>query len=70
MPLTDMLRWKRIDQVPERVGELQEDGGDVQVQPQVREHEPAQEGDGASHVQDHGAGERIGCLEVLEFVSL
>ena len=52
--------------MPERAGELQEDGGDLEVQPQVREHEPAQEGDGASHVQDRGAGERPGLVEVLE----
>ena len=50
--------------MPEGVGQLQEDGGDVPVQPEVRKFESAPERVGTSHAQDHRAGKCSRCSQV------
>ena len=59
-----MRRRERVVQVPEGVGQLQEDGGDVPVQPEVRKFESAPERVGTSHAQDHRAGKCSRCSQV------
>jgi hypothetical protein len=67
--VVDMRRPKRVGQVSQGDEQLPKDGGDLPVEPQVRQLQSTSGRDGTTQSQNCGAGSGLGTTQVSCFYS-